>query len=1061
MIVSILRRTSFVLTFLVSVHTLSTPANSQGVPPEMFGALQWRSIGPFRGGRTVAVSGVPGDGTTFFFGAVDGGVWKTENAGVTWVPLFDGQPIASIGALAVAPSNPQVIYAGTGESDIRSDLSSGDGVYKSTDGGKTWTNVGLRDSRQISRIVVDPKNADVVYVGALGHAYGPNPERGVFKSTDGGKTWAHVLDLGLEVGVSDLAMAATNPGTLFAGTWQAHRPPWSTYAPLQGSRSGLFRTTDGGANWTQLKGNGLPEGDWGRVGVTVSADGRRVYALIDAGKKSGLYRSDDGGNTWSLANSDPRLTSRGWYFNQPTIDPNDPDVAYVPNVALYRLGDGGKTLSIVRGAPGGDDYHQLWIDPANSSHMVLATDQGTSVSVDRGETWSSWFNQPIGQFYHVATDDGFPYAVYGAQQDSGSAAVMSRTDHGHVTATDWFLVGGGESGWIVVDPNDQNILYVTGAYGGVVRYDKRTSLSQDISPWPMPNWGTEINSRKYRAPWTPMVVMSPIEKGTLFLGTQFVMKTTDGGLHWEKISPDLTGAANSPEGKAAASVTVQNARDLGFGVVYSIAPSPKKAEVIWAGSDTGLLHLTTDGGTTWSDVTPKGLGDWSKIAMIEASRFDPAVAYVAVDRHRLDDQAPYLYRTRDYGKTWQKITAGIGPSSFLNAIREDTQTPGLLFAGTELGVYVSFDDGDHWQPLQLNLPVTSVRDLVVHGDDLVIATHGRAFWILDNITPLRQIGVQAHAPSTLLYRPAVALRIDNDSFLGSPFPPEEPMAKNPPDGAVIDYYLPAKAGKVTLEIFDEKGALLRRFASGEKRAEKIPPIPIAERWLPKPPVLESSVGMHRFVWDLRWNSSGTGEELEDEGFGAPRGPRVTPGTYQVKLTVDGTTFTQPFQVQMDPRSKATSAELEQQLSLALEMFGQVRGSRQALAEMHAVSNSLSKIKEKLKGKPELLAQAEKLVAAIGVVEKGNPSSPEAMGLETASSGLQSVLRVVESGDRTTPQQAIDVYDLTGTAANNRIAEWKTLKSGELAEFNRALEKAGLHAIEVSAIEQDADALMAQ
>src|SRR5271165_6400210 len=1053
------RRCSLGLAFLLFLFT-SAPLVAQSVPPELFNAMQWRLIGPFRGGRAVAVSGIPGDGATYFFGSVDGGVWKTPNAGVTWVPLFDRQPIASIGALAVAPSNPQVIYAGTGESDIRSDLSSGDGVYKSTDGGKTWTNVGLRDTRQISRIVIDPKNADVVYVGALGHAYGTNPERGVYKSTDGGKTWTHVLDQGPEVGVSDLAMAAANPGTLFAGTWQAHRPPWSTYAPLQGSRSGLFRTTDGGANWTQRKGNGLPEGDWGRVGVTVSADGRRVYALIDAGKKSGLYRSDDG-NNWSLANGDPRLTSRGWYFNQPTIDPNNPDVVYVPNVALYRSEDGGKTISIVRGAPGGDDYHQLWIDPANSSRMVLATDQGTSVSLDRGETWSSWFNQPIGQFYHVATDDGFPYAVYGAQQDSGSAAVMSRTDHGHVTATDWFLVGGGESGWIVVDPNDQNILYATGAYGGVVRYDKRTSLSQDISPWPMPNWGTEINSRKYRAPWTPMLVMSPIEKGTLFLGTQFVMKTTDGGLHWEKISPDLTGAANSPEGKAAASVTVQNARGLGFGVVYSIAPSPKKAEVIWAGSDTGLLHLTTDGGTTWSDVTPKGLGDWSKIAMIEASRFDPAVAYVAVDRHRLDDQAPYLYRTRDYGKTWQPITTGIGATSFVNAIREDTQQQGLLFAGTELGVYVSFDDGDHWQPLQLNLPVTSVRDLTIHGDDLVIATHGRAFWILDNITPLRQIGAQAQTVKARLYRPATAFRIDNDSFLGSPFPPEEPMAKNPPDGAVIDYYLPAKAAAVKLEIFDQKGALIRRFTSGEKKAGKIPPIPIAEQWLPKPPVLESSVGMHRFVWDLRWNSSGTGEELEDEGFGAPRGPRVIPGTYQVKLTVDGTTLTEPLQVQMDPRSKATSTDLEQQLSLALEMFGQVRGSRQALAEMHAVSNSLSKIKEKLKGKPELLAQAEKLVAAIGVVEKGNPSSPEAMGLETASSGLQSVLRVVESGDRTTPQQAIDVYDLTGTAANNRIAEWKTLKSGELAEFNRALEKAGLHAIEVSAIEQDADALMAQ
>lgn len=1026
---------------------------AQTVSPEMFNDMQWRLIGPFRGGRVVAVSGVPGDGATYFFGSVDGGVWNTKNAGVTWDPLFDGQPIASIGALAVAPSNPAVIYAGTGESDIRSDLSSGDGVYKSNDGGKTWTNIGLRDSRQISRIVVDPKNADVVYVGVLGHAYGPNAERGVYKSTDGGKTWAHMLDQGPEVGVSDMAMAAGTPGMLFAGTWQAHRAPWSTYAPLQGTKGGLFRTTDGGANWTELKGKGLPEGEWGRVGVTVSADGKRVYALIDADKKSGLYRSDDGGSTWRLVNSDSRLTSRGWYFNQPTVDPNNPDVVYVPNVALYRSEDGGKTISTVRGAPGGDDYHQLWIDPANSSRMVLGTDQGTSVSVDRGQTWSSWFNQPIGQFYHVATDNNFPYSVFGAQQDSGSAGVMSRTDHGHITATDWFLIGGGESGWIVVDPDDQNILYATGAYGGVVRYDRRTSLSQDISPWPLQSWGTEINGRKYRAPWTPMLVMSPIEKNALFLGTQYVMKTTDGGLHWEKISPDLTGAAASAATeKGATPTTVQNAKERGFGVVYSIAPSPKRAEVIWVGSDTGLIHLTTDGGTTWSNVTPQGLSDWSKIAMIEASRFDPAVAYAAVDRHRLDDQAPYLYRTRDYGKTWQPITTGIGPTSFVNAIREDMKQQGLIFAGTELGVYVSFDDGDHWQPLQLNLPTTSVRDLTIHGDDLVIATHGRAFWILDNISPLRQISAQPPTAKARLYRPATAFRVDNDVFLGSPFPPEEPMAKNPPEGAVIDYYLPAKSGAVKLEIFDAKGTLVRRYVSGEKKTEKLTPLPIAERWFSKPVALESSAGMHRFIWDLRWNSSGTGEELEDEGYGAPRGPRVAPGAYQVRLTVDGTTFSEPLQLEMDPRSKATSAELEQQQSLGLEIFGEVRYSRRALAELNAAANGAGKLKEQLKNQPQLLAQVENLERAIESILKGNKLVPDAMGLEAATNGLQSVLRVVEGGDRTTPQQAIEVYHLTDEAAKSRIEEWKKLKTGELAEFNRAVEKAGLRPIQISEIE---------
>ncbi|HEY4933553.1 MAG TPA: hypothetical protein VII23_18465 [Terriglobales bacterium] len=1050
------------LTFLFLI-AVCPPLVAQGVSPELFNGLQWRLIGPFRGGRVVAVSGIPGDGATYFFGSVGGGVWKTPNAGVTWIPLFDGQPIASIGALAVAPSNPQVIYAGTGESDIRSDLSSGDGVYKSSDGGKTWTHVGLRDSRQISRIVVDSKNADIVYVGALGHAYGPNPERGVYKSTDGGKTWTHVLDKGPEIGVSDLAIAAGKPDTLFAGTWQAHRPPWSTYGPLEGPGGGLFRTTDAGANWTQLKGNGLSDGEWGRVGVAVSANGQRVYVLIDAGKKSGLYRSDDGGNTWVLANADSRLTSRGWYFNQPTIDPNNPDVVYVPNVALYRSEDGGKTISIVRGAPGGDDYHQLWIDPANSSRMILGTDQGTSVSLDRGQTWSSWYNQPIGQFYHVTADNNFPYAIFGAQQDSGSAGVLSRTDHGLIGATDWFLIGGGESGWIVVDPEDQNILYVTSPYGGVVRFDRRTSLSQDISPWPLQNFGTGINGRKYRDPWTPVLVMSsPPEKGTLFFGTQYVMKTTDGGLHWQKISPDLTGAvANVVVERATTPTTIQNARERGFGVVYSIAPSPKMSGVIWAGSDTGLVHLTTDGGKTWNDVSPKDLSDWSKVTMIEASHFEPAVAYVAVDRHRLDDLAPYLYRTRDYGKTWQSITTGLGATTFLNAIREDTQQPGLLFAGSELGVYVSFDNGDHWQPLQMNLPAASVRDMTIHGDDLVIATHGRAFWILDNITPLRQISAQAETTKPRLYKPATAVRVDNDVFLGSPLPPEEPAAKNPPDGAMIDYYLPARGAEVKLEITDAAGKLVRRYTSGDKKKEKLPPMAIATRWLSKPVMLESGSGMHRFLWDLRWNSSGTGEEFEDEGYGAPRGPRVTPGRYQVMLTVDGATFGEPLQVIMDPRSKATAAELEAQQKLALEIFGEVRRGRQALAELRATSSSLGKLKEQLKGQSQLLVQLEKLETTMGGIAKGSKADPAAMGLEAAVNGLQSALRVVEGGDRTTPEQAIEVYRLSDEATKLRIADWKKLKAGDIAEFNRALAKAGLRPIEISTIEKSVEMPMSE
>jgi photosystem II stability/assembly factor-like uncharacterized protein len=1055
------RLCQFLLVFFVA-FALSFSAAAQPVSPELFSGLQWRMIGPFRGGRVVAVTGVPGDGTTFYFGSVGGGIWKTIDAGVTWTPIFDGQPIASIGALEVAPSNPNILYAGSGESDIRSDLSSGDGVYKSTDGGATWKRIGLHDSRQISRITVDPKNPDIVYVGVLGHAYGPNDERGVYKSTDGGQTWSRVLDKGPEIGVSDLAIPAGSPNILFAGTWNAHRPPWSTYAPLQGPGGGLYRSTDSGATWTQLAGHGLPDGDWGRVGVAVAPDGKRVYTLIEAGKKSGLYRSDDGGDTWILANSDARLTSRAWYFNQPTIDPSNPDVIYIPNVALYRSEDGGKTISILRGAPGGDDYHQLWVDPKNSSRLILGTDQGTTISLNYGKTWSSWYNQPTAQFYHAITDNEFPYHVYGAQQDTGSAAVPSRTDHAQITGRDWYMVGGGESGWLAPDPNDPNILYATGTYGGVIRWDRRTSLSQDITPWPVPNWNTEINERKYRDPWTPMLIFSPIEKNTLYLGTQYVMKTTDGGLHWEKISPDLTGAAPNATGeKPSGPTTAQNAKERGFGVVFSIAPSPLKAGEIWAGSDTGLIHLTLDGGKTWQNVTPTGVADWSRVSMIEASRFDPAVAYAAVDRHRMDDYKPYIYRTRDYGKTWQPIITGIAPTS-VNAIRQDTQKKDLLFAGTELGIYVSFDDGGHWQPLQLNLPVSSVRDITIHGDDLIIATHGRSFWILDNITPLRQVNAQAQSANAWLFQPATAVRIDNDVFLGSPPPPEEPAGKNPPDGAMIDYYLKAPAKEMKLEIFDAGNKLVRRYSSAQKPEEKRPPLAIAERWLSKPALLDSAAGMHRFLWDLRWSSSGTDEIEEDEGPGAPRGPRAASGAYQVKLTVDGQTFTQNLKVEMDPRSQATKAELDEQQRLGLEIFGEARRARRALAEITATKQRLTGVKSQLAGKnPELLAQVTSLEAAIAKIEKGSPAPIATMGLETASTGLAAALRVVEGGDRTTPSQALELYHECDEAAKARMADWTKLKSAQLGQLNDALRKAGVTAIKISQIEHEAEYVMSQ
>jgi photosystem II stability/assembly factor-like uncharacterized protein len=1022
--------------------------------------LKWRLIGPFRGGRVVAVAGVPGDSATFYFGAVNGGIWKTSDAGTVWKPIFDDQPVGSIGAIAVAPSDPKTIYAGTGESDIRSDLSSGNGVYKSIDAGSTWTHAGLEDTRQISRIVVDPRDPNVVYVGVLGHAYGPNEQRGVYKSVDGGTHWAKILDEGSEIGISDVAICSGNPQLLFAGTWNTHRPPWSTYAPIDGPGGGLYRSKDAGKTWSRLN-KGLPEGDWGRIGVDVAPDGKRVYALIQA-RKPGLYRSDDGGDTWTLANADPRLTSRAWYFNSITIDPQNADVTYIPNVALYRSEDGGKTISIVRGAPGGDDYHQIWVDPRNSDSMVLGTDQGTTVSLNRGRTWSTWYNQPTAQLYHVIADNQFPYIVYGAQQDSGSAAVPSRTDHNQITARDWFPAGGSESGYMAPDPKDPNIIYLSGTYGSVDRYNRRTGLSQDVTPWPVPTFGSEINQRKYRDPWTPVLIFSPADSTALYLGTQYVMKTLDGGLRWQTISPDLTGSTQQPGEKAEGVATRENAKQRGYGVVFTIAASALNGETIWAGSDTGLIHLTRDGGKTWNDVTPAGLTAWSKISLIEASHFDPAAAYAAVDRSRLDDQTPYVYRTRDYGATWQLITNGIPANAFLRGIREDTEKKGLLFAGTELGVYVSFDDGGVWQSLQLNLPMTSVRDLTIQGNDLVVATHGRSFWILDDITPLRQALDAEKDNAFWLYHPAPAYRIDNDSFQGTPLPPEEPTAENPPAGAILDYFLKSSASTVSLEIFDAQQNLVHKFSSEDEHPEKRPPLPIAERWFPKPEVLEIKPGLQRFVWDLSWSSSGGPTVDEESEFRNPRGPKVVPGIYTVRLTVDRMAQTQLLKVLMDPRSAATPEILRLQLQLGRQIFADTMEARRALAEIASLRKQLADLQQKVGEKDSAIKPAlADAQTEISKIETKPGAVGESLGLEHAFADMASALRVVESGDRAVPSQAIAVYNESSQQVKAAIAEWSAFKITKLRQLNQQLSEAGLAPIAISEIEQEIQFLMSR
>ncbi len=733
----------------------------------------------------------------------------------------------------------------------------------------------------------------------------------------------------------------------------------------------------------------------------------------------------------------------------------------MPNVALYRSEDGGKTISVLRGAPGGDDYHQIWVDPQNSARMVLGTDQGTTISLDYGKTWSSWFNQPTAQLYHVITDDRFPYAVYGTQQDSGSAAVFSRTDHGQITPRDWFPPSGSESGYIAPDPKNPNIVFVSQTYGGIARFDLRTSFSQDITPWPFPNWGSEIAARKYRDPWTPVLLFSPFDKTTLYLGTQYVMKTTDGGLHWATISPDLTGAApllgaKSAQQKPEGPPTVENARQRGYGVVFTIAPSNLDGGLIWAGSDTGLIHLTRDGGKTWKDVTPTGVENWSKISLIEASHFNPGEAYAAVDRHRLDDQTPYIYRTRDYGATWQPITVGIRVPSFVGAVREDPKQKGLLFAGTQFGIYVSFDDGDHWQSLQLNLPVTAVADMAIHGDDLVVATHGRSFWVLDDITPLRQAHEAEQAAGPWLYRPATATRVDNDVFLGSPLPPEEPTAENPPNGAVIDYSLKSAAGLVKIEIVDAKKDLVRAFSSDDGKERKHPPLPIAERWFPPPQLVQKTPGMHRFVWNLAWGGPGsTDEDATENEYGAPHGPRAAPGNYEVRLTVDGKTWTQPLQIRMDPRSAATPQELERQFELGRSIFTETLQAKRTVAEIHAVQKQLADVQVKLGGEhADLKASAAEAATEIQKILAGGEGAPGAMGLERANTGLASALRVVESSDRAVPVQALDVYQESNNAMKLGVDEWNRFKTTRLPQLNQQLQKANLGPIAIAEIEKD-------
>ena len=980
----------------------SAPGTGATVDPAQYHELHWRSVGPFRGGRVLAVAGAPDDPRRFYFGAVNGGVWRTTDAGRTWSPIFDQQNIGSIGAIAVAPSAPNTMYVGTGESDMRSDISQGIGMFRSSDGGASWSAIGLTDTQQIARILVDPRRPDTVLVAALGHPYGPNTERGVFRSTDGGRSWNRTLFKDADTGAIDLAFEPGNPDTVYAALWQTRRPPWSVYPPSTGPGSGLYKSIDGGLNWVQLTGRGLPAKP-GRIGLATSpAMPERVYALID-GDEGGLYRSDDRGASFAKVTADKRIWNRGWYFGEVTADPGNADRLWVQNTVMLRSDDGGAHFAPVKGDATGDDFHAQWIDPRNPDRRILGVDQGALVTLNGGQTWSSWFNQPTGQFYHVATDNRFPYRIYGSQQDSGAAAVPSRSDNRDdgINITHFHEVtAGGESNEIAPDPRDPDIVYG----GRVDKLDLRSGQSRSVDP-------TLAYPDNYRAEWTLPLTFGKRDH-RLYFGNQRIFRTRDGGEHWVPISPDLTRKTLTiPPNLDPLTAAGSDAKGQRRGIVFDIAPSPLAATTVWAGTDDGLVWRTRDDGKSWSDVTPSFLAPWSKIGIVEPSHFLADTAYIAVDRHRLDDQKPYAYRTRDGGRTWQSITVGLpadsSPNS-VNVVREDPIRRGLLFAGTERGAFVSFDDGDHWQALANGLPTTSVRDITIHGDDLVIATHGRGFYVMDGIGPLRELAADP-SPTTRLYALSPAYRLHEPDFTGTPMPKDEPLAPNPPLGAAIDYNLSSAAhGPVEIRILDATGAVVDRFSSSDPvKPIDLATLEIAPEWVEVERLPSAAPGHHRFVWNLHYSRpAGLDEKNQLPGVWAP------PGRYTVKLAVDGQRFRRPLELRVDPRVRTGAAGLSSEFRLARAIERDQVRVRKLLAEA-----------ANLKGPGVIAARAKAIVTG------GDATLPNApAGLQGISQRLDALAKAVDGADAAPSIDSVRGYAILHNALDLADRRWQTLAS---------------------------------
>lgn len=926
----IFHKTSTMRKIIVTLCSLVLLQNvkSQPFSTSYYDAMRWRCIGPHRGGRTVGAVGVPSQPNVFYIGVNNGGVWKTTDYGRTWKPIFDDQPTGSVGDIVVSPSNPNTIYVGSGEGLQRPDLSVGDGIYKSTDGGTTWMNTGLKEAQQIGGLAIDPKNENRVFAAALGHPYGPNQERGVYRTIDGGKTWERVLYKDENTGAIQVTIDPNNSNIIYADLWAGRQGPWEN-GTWNGNESGLFKSTDGGNTWKKLT-TGLPTTEQGlaRIGFCIApSNSNRLYATVEAGKYGGIYRSDDAGESWQLMNADERLWGRGNDFAEVKADPKNADIVYTADVVTWKSIDGGKTWSAFRGAPGGDDYHRIWINPDNNNIMLIASDQGAIITVNGGETFSSWYNQATAQFYHVSADNDFPYNVYSGQQESGSVCIASRGNDGQISYREWHPVAAEEYGYVVADPLNSNLVYG----GKLSRYDKRNGQSQNIAP-------EAVRSGKYRFLRTAPVLFNPIDKKTLYYAGNVLFKTLDGGNKWDVISPDLSRESWDIPPAVGVYTKDEMKKMPRRGVIYTVAPSYVDINTIWCGTDDGLIHVTKDGGKTWKNVTPPPITSWSKVSLMDASHTNANTAYAAVNRIRCNDQRPHIYRTTDGGKTWTEIVRGL-PNDPINVVKEDPVRKGLLFAGSERAVYVSFDDGANWQSLRLNMPATSIRDLVIKNDDLVIGTHGRSFWILDDITPLRQLDEKLSASPVILYKPQTAYRVRWNMYPDTPVPQEEPAGENPPDGALINYYLNEEASDIKLDIFEstvnaQPGKLIRTY-SNKDTLYKIGDVNIPHYWIRPQKILESTEGNHRFLWDMHYaplNAPPSYPISATYMNTAPdaTSPWVMPGKYIAKLTVDGKELFQTFEVKMDPRVKTSLKDLQLQHSLSTTCYNHLKKCMDAL-----------------------------------------------------------------------------------------------------------------------------------